>query len=239
MVGRAARISSDDIVRAGRSLGMNELSVKAVAGELGVTAAALYRHVDGRWGLERLVGESFLAELTLTDDPRHGIEPHLLSFASQLREFVLGHPGIARYLQVLFPRGEAGRRVLTDEVEALVRRGYTAEAAVVLSGAIASLTIAVTASEEHSITIELADADGIGRERRSAVAGLEVDAGLGAAHAVLPQFERGTYVLLVLTGAIRGLLGVAPPGRPVADIITDLAATQRELQGWPSAGSPA
>ncbi|WP_229568323.1 MULTISPECIES: TetR family transcriptional regulator [Rhodococcus] len=34
---------------------MQQLSLNAVASRLGVSAAALYRHVDGRWGLERLV----------------------------------------------------------------------------------------------------------------------------------------------------------------------------------------
>ncbi|GAA4208482.1 TetR family transcriptional regulator [Streptosporangium oxazolinicum] len=227
--GRTPRIGTRDIVRAGRALGMSELSVKAVAAELGVTAAALYRHVDGRWGLERLVGESILADLVLHDDPRHGLEPHLLSFASQLRAFTLDHPGMARYLQVLFPRGEAGRQVLSAEVEALIRRGYTPEGAVVVSGAVASLTIAMAASEEYGVAMEREDAGGLDRERRAATAGVELDEGLGAAHAVLPQMGRPEYVRLVLTGAIRGVLGVAPPGRPVADVIADLATTQKEL----------
>ncbi|MDQ7905027.1 hypothetical protein RB614_10895 [Phytohabitans sp. ZYX-F-186] len=227
--GRAPRISTDDIVRVGRALGMGALSVKAVAAELGVTAAALYRHVDGRWGLERLVGESVLAELVLRDDPRHGIEPHLLSFALQLRAFTLTRPGMARYMQVLFPRGEAGRRVLTAEVEALARRGYAPDAAVVVSGAVASLTIAMAASEEQSVAVEREDAGGLDRERRAATAGLDVDDRLAPAHAALPRVPRAEYVRLVLTGAIRGLLGVAPPGRPVADIVADLATTEKDL----------
>ncbi|MET7394896.1 hypothetical protein ABZS66_15545 [Dactylosporangium sp. NPDC005572] len=227
--GRAPRIGTDDIVRAGRALGMQALSVKAVAAELGVTAAALYRHVDGRWGLERLVGESILGELTLRDDAALDVEPHLLSFALQLRGFILAHPGLARYLQVLFPRGDAGRRLLTDEVEALARRGYTTEAAIVLSGAVASLSIAMAASEEHSAAAEHDDAGGLGREREAAIAGIVVDDDLGPAHLALPQLQRAEYVRLVLTGAIRGLLLAAPPGRAVAEIIADLSSTQKEL----------
>ncbi|MER7274665.1 hypothetical protein ABT369_09430 [Dactylosporangium sp. NPDC000244] len=227
--GRAPRIGSNDIVRAGRALGMRALSVKAVAAELGVTAAALYRHVDGRWGLERLIGESILGDLALRDDPALGVEAHLLSFAMQLREFLLAHPGLALYLQILFPRGDAGRRVLTDEVKALARRGYSTEAAIVLSGAVASLSIAMAASEEHSEAAEYEDAGGLGREREAAIAGIVVDDHLGAAHLALPQMQRGDYVRLVLTGAIRGLLLAAPPGRPVAEIIADLSSTQKEL----------
>jgi AcrR family transcriptional regulator len=227
--GRSPRIGTADIVRVGRALGLGALSVKAVAAELGVTAAALYRHVDGRWGLERLVGESILAELDLVDDPRHGIEPHLLSFALQLRAYTLANPGLARYMQLLFPRGDAGRRLLTVEVEALGRRGYTPEAAIVVSGAVATLTIAMAASEELSIATEREDGGGLDRERAAATAGLQVDDHLSAPHATLPQVQRPEYVRLVLTGAIRGLLASAPPGRPVAEIIVDLAATEMEL----------
>jgi hypothetical protein len=227
--GRAPRIGTADIVRVGRALGMNALSVKAVAAELDVTAAALYRHIDGRWDLERLVGESILADLDLVDDPRHGVEAHLLSFALQLREFTIAHPGLARYLQLLFPRGDSGRRLLTVEVEALARRGYSPEAAIVVSGAVATLTIAMAASEELSIATEREDGGGLDRERAAATAGLQVDDHLAAPHATLPQVQRPEYVRLVLTGAIRGLLGSAPPGRPVADIIADLAATEKEL----------
>ncbi|WP_443611852.1 hypothetical protein [Acrocarpospora catenulata] len=63
--GRPPRIDLDDIVRAGRELGLSGLSVKAVAARLGVTSTALYRYVGGRWDLDRLVGESILAELEL------------------------------------------------------------------------------------------------------------------------------------------------------------------------------
>lgn len=83
--GRPALIAVDDVVRVGRELGLRRLSVNAVAARLGVSATALYRHVESRWELERLVGESLLAELELRDDPDDGIEGHLLSFGLQPR----------------------------------------------------------------------------------------------------------------------------------------------------------
>ncbi|SDM39235.1 TetR/AcrR family transcriptional regulator [Allokutzneria albata] len=223
--GRPARIAVADIVRAGRELGMRRLSVKAVAARLGVTPTALYRHVDGRWGLERLVGESILAELRLDDDPEHDVPRHLLSFAMQLRAFALRHPGLVGYLQLLFPRGESGQRLLAAEVEALGRRGYAADAAIVLSGAVASLAIAMTASQENSEAAEVADADGLTREREAVVDRLAQDERLGAAPTTLPQIPRAEYVRLLLTASIRGLVEVCPPGRPVAEMIADLAAT--------------
>ncbi|WP_394361626.1 TetR/AcrR family transcriptional regulator [Amycolatopsis sp. SB7-3] len=227
--GRPAMVAVDDIVRVGRELGMRGLSVKAVAVRLGVTATALYRHVESRWGLERLVGESILAELRLRDDPRHDLERHLLSFALQMRAFMLEHPGLAGYLQLLFPRGDGGQRLLNIEVDALVRRGYEPGAAIVLSGAVASMTIAMTASEENSAAAEEADGDGLDREREAVRDRLSRDDRLAEPSAALPQVPRPEYVRLLLTASIRGLIGSCPPGRPVAEMVADLAATGEGL----------
>lgn len=94
--GRPRVIDEADIARVGVEIGLRHLSLNAVAARLGVSSTALYRHVDGRWGLERLVGESLLSELRLTDDPAHGVVEHLLSAALQLRSFLLQHRGLAR-----------------------------------------------------------------------------------------------------------------------------------------------
>jgi len=218
--GRPRQIELDDIVRAGRRLGMARLSVKAVAAELGVTPTALYRHVDGRWGLERVVGESLLAELRIDDDPRHDPARHLLSFALQLRAFILRHPGLAVYVQTLFPRGESGRRLLAEETEALVRRGYAADAAMALCSAVAPMVIGYAAAEDA----QRERAEGIEGQRREAMAALLADARLGRARRGLPDIDADEYVRLWLAGAIRGLVDAAPPGRPVAEIVAALRA---------------
>ncbi|WP_017601677.1 TetR/AcrR family transcriptional regulator [Nocardiopsis lucentensis] len=215
-------MSTERIVRAGRELGMRNLGVNAVAARIGVSATALYRHIEGRWELERLVGESFLAELTLRDDPEEDIERHLVSFGGQLRSFLLSHPGLASYVQVLFPRGEAGVRLLLDEVAALERRGYSADAAVVLSGAVASLVTWSAVAEER----QSADADPAGYEReRDAVTTMIADhARLGQAHSGLPAVTPKEFSRLLLIAQIRGLVSVAPPGRPVGEIVAELSA---------------
>lgn len=226
--GRPAKLSVDAIVRAGRTLGMRRLSLNAVAAELGVSSTALYRHVEGRWGLERLVGESLLSELELHDDPAEDIERHLVSFGAQLREFTLAHPGLASYLQVLFPRGEAGVQLLTTEVAALERRGYTAGAGVVLSGAVASLAIGLAAAEERVLA---ADADGYARELESVRQSLADHPELGPAHVGLPEVTHEVHSRLLLAASVSGLVAVAPPGRPVADVIAELSARSGLVSG--------
>ncbi len=234
--GRPAVIDVNQIRTAGRALGMHRLSLNAVAAELGVSSTALYRHIDGRWELERLVGESLLTELVLRDEPTEDIERHLVSFGGQLRAFVLAHPGMGSYLQALFPRGEAGARLLATEVAALHRRGYAPDAAVVLCGAVASLTIAIAAAEERAAAA--AQTPGYPREVEAVERMLAGDATLGPAHAALPTVTTQMYARLLLAAAVGGLVAVAPPGRPVAQIVAELAA-RGGIDGAPTAGGVA
>jgi AcrR family transcriptional regulator len=227
--GRPALIAVDDIVRVGRELGMRRLSINAVAARLGVSATALYRHVESRWTLERLVGESLLAEIQLREDPEEDAERHLLSFGVQLWHFTIEHPGLASYLQVLFPRGDAGVQLLVAEVEALSRRGYSPDAAMVLSSAVATLAISLAAREESNTSTTGGDqANGFALERDAVAQRLAGDAQLGAAHVALPQLSSSEFVRLLLAASNRGLVAVIPPGRPIMDVVAEHTAAGKD-----------
>lgn len=213
-------MEKDDIVRVGRELGLSRLSMHGVAKRLGVSATALYRHVDGRWGLENLVGESILAELRLDDDHEHDAVRHLLSAGLQLRSFVLRHRGLAVYLQTLFPRGESGRTLLAGEVEALGRRGYAPDVSIVLASAVASIAIGYAAAED----VQRERARGRRVHERGAVAALIADTRLGDAHQSLPEINADHYARLWLGAAVRAFVDAAPPGRPLAEIMSALDA---------------
>lgn len=226
--GRPPLIALDDVIRVGRDLGMQRLSINAVAAQLGVTPTALYRHVEGRWDLERLVGESLLAELELHEDPTADTEQHLLSLGLQLRDFTAEHPGLASYLQVLFPRGDAGARLLAGEVEALTRRGYSTDAAMVLSSAVATLAISLAAREENNANATGGEqASEFAAERDAVADRLAGNPQLGAAHVDLPQVSSSEFVRLLLATSIRGLVAVIPPGRPVGEVIAELTGEDR------------
>ncbi len=147
--GRPAQISLEDIERAALEIGLSRLTVQGVATALGVTPTALYRHVDGKLGLERLVGEAGLAELQLVDEPEDTAPQYLLSLAHQMRTFTLAHPGMTAYLQSIFPRGESGARLMRSGIESLVRRGYTPDVAGVMCSGVATVAIALAAAEER------------------------------------------------------------------------------------------
>lgn len=221
--GRPPLIAVTDIVEAGRELGMRNLSINAVAAKLGVSATALYRHISGRWELERLVGESLLAGLELADDPARSAEEHLLAFGVNLHGYVLGHPGLATYMQVLFPRGEAGTRLLAEEIAALGRRGYQAEAAALVSSSVAVMAIGLAAQHELKAEASGGD-DGFVLERDAAAQRLAGDAALGPVHTAGMRLSSPQYLELLMTALIRGLLTSVVPGRPIKDIMADLTA---------------
>lgn len=223
--GRPRQVQTDDIVRVGREVGLLRLSMNAVADRLGVSATALYRHVDGRWGLENLIGESILADLRLNDDPEHDTVQHLLSAGLQLRSFILAHPGLAAYVQTLFPRGESGRKLLSGEVEALGRRGYAPDAAIVLASAVASIAIGYAAAED----VQRERTEGRAEQERDALAAIIADARLSDAHRALPEVGADQYVRLWLGAAVRAFVEAAPPGRPLGEIMVALDAAGKGL----------
>jgi len=210
----------DDIIRAGRKLGMRRLSMNAVAAELGVSSTALYRAVDGRWGLERLVGESLLGDLKLHDDPDHDIEQHLLSFGLQMWNFIVRHPGLGVYMQTLFPRGEAGRLLMAHQIEALSKRGYSPDVAIALSSVIAGVSINYAVAEDS----QREHAEELDVQRQEITEQLKTDEDLAEAHRDLPSVEHTQFVRLVLAAMVRGVVSVAPPGRPLDQVMAELAA---------------
>ena len=219
-VGRPGVFTRADIVAAGCKLGLQGLRISAVAAALGVSAAALYRHIDGRWELERLVGEELLSRLHIADNPEHNTTEHLVSFAVALRAFVTTHPGLASYMLVLFPRGESSARLIRDEVNALGRRGYPVEVSVMLAGCVARVALSLVAAD---------------KQRRAANDGVDFLAENENAHQVLtaqgaigPAYERRwmltdeEYFAMLVGTAVRGFIAAAPPGRPVDEVMAAL-----------------
>lgn len=216
--GRPRQIELTDIIAAGRDIGLRDLSLGAVASRLGVSSTALYRHVENRWGLERAVGESLLAELDLPDDPDHDVPTQLLAFGVALYDFVVGHPGLVTYVQTLFPRGEGGRALLSAETAALERRGYSTDAAIVLASAVATQAIGHAAAEDA----QRARSAGWEAQREEAIDGMRADERLWEAHHRLPQLETSHYSRLMLAVTVRSIVELLPPGRDVTEVVAEL-----------------
>ncbi|WP_418344798.1 TetR/AcrR family transcriptional regulator [Rhodococcus pyridinivorans] len=167
------------------------------------------------------MGENILGDLVLHHDPHHTVERHLLSCGLQLRAFVLDHPGLGTYMQILFPRGDAGRRLMVDEIVALCRAGYNPDVAVSVASVVAGSTINTTVAEEtQRLRVE-----GLDERRRAVSEQPDTDDRPAEAHRELPAVDAGEFSKLVLATTIRGLVAVPPPGRPLKEVVADLAAT--------------
>lgn len=96
--GRTPTVTPERVVRAGREIGLAELTITGLAAALGVTSATIHNHVDGIDGLRRMVAEGILdsypeAQLDGTD-----LTDDLLALSRALRRFVHDNPGIGQYL---------------------------------------------------------------------------------------------------------------------------------------------
>ncbi|MFB4276747.1 MULTISPECIES: TetR/AcrR family transcriptional regulator C-terminal domain-containing protein [unclassified Nonomuraea] len=208
--GRTASFTLQDVIEAGVRIGLTDLSMQGVADALGVTAAAVYRHVRSRAALESLIGEAILEDLHLVDDPAEPAARHLVGFAVQLRGFTLAHPGTARYLQRLFPRGPSGIRLLEHEITALGRRGYDPAAATALTSAVATLTIGATVAEQERAAAHLET-----EATDAALAAMAGSALIRQAQAGIPAHTPEDYFVFMLTATAEGLVAQLPPGKPI------------------------
>lgn len=215
---RPPTIDLADIVREGRRIGLRDLSLASVAKGLGVSSAALYRHVEGRWGLESLVGEDILSEAVLPEGGVGSVEDHLVNLAMGVYEFAGEHPGLASYLQTLFPRGEEGRRVLSEMAAGLVPYGYDVEMSMVLAVAVCTLAIGYAcAADDHRARI-----DGLQAQHERSVTAMHHDDRVAAALADLPEVPDEVYVRLWLGAAIDGFVRAAPAGVPAQEVLTSM-----------------
>jgi len=117
--GRPARIGRDDIVDAALAVGLDALSIQAVADRLGVSAAALYSHVAGRDEIVQLAHDRLRARLAAVAPDQDRWDGWLRAFAVGVRRHVpasasgflesLDGAGVERVLV-----GETGLRLLID-----------------------------------------------------------------------------------------------------------------------------
>jgi AcrR family transcriptional regulator len=101
--------------------GLTLLSMRTVAGELGVSAMALYRYVASREELETLVVEEVLRGVDLTAPPAQTWQMRLRSLAERARRAVGDHPAVVPLLltrrhgsESSVRWGEAMMRALAD-----------------------------------------------------------------------------------------------------------------------------
>ncbi|MEC9244745.1 MAG: TetR/AcrR family transcriptional regulator C-terminal domain-containing protein [Pseudomonadota bacterium] len=79
--------------------GADALSIRALAGELGVTPMALYNHVSNKRDLLASVAQRILADARF-DHGKTEWRPQIEACFGTLREICIRHPGVARLVEI-------------------------------------------------------------------------------------------------------------------------------------------
>src|SRR4051812_6489016 len=127
--GRPPRISRAMIAQAAHELGLEGLTLKAVADHLGVSVGALYHHVSGKDDLMRVAAEESTRAIPLPVDHGQHWGQWLLDWANYNRAVFTAQPGLlGQYLEGVIPP-EAVLHNLESIMSVLVREGFAIEAA--------------------------------------------------------------------------------------------------------------
>lgn len=120
-LGRPPRISREAIAEAAADIGLEDLTLKAVAERLGVSVPGLYHHVDGRDDLLRLAAEHSVRQRHVPVDRGQHWAEWLLEWARYNREAFLEEPGLlTQYVEGAISDEAIARN--TEVIHAVLRR---------------------------------------------------------------------------------------------------------------------
>jgi AcrR family transcriptional regulator len=124
-VGRPARINRQMIAAAAHDIGLDGLTLRAVADHLGVSIAALYHHVSSKDDLMRAAAEYSARKVPLPEDRGQHWALWLLEWAGYNRSAFLAQPGLlSQYLE-----GALSAEAIAGNIDTilglLVRQGFT------------------------------------------------------------------------------------------------------------------
>ena len=121
----AARISRQMIAEAAHELGLDGLTLRAVADHLDVSIAALYHHVSGKDDLMRLAAEHSAARVPIPQDTGQHWAVWLHEWAAYNHDIFLAQPALlAQYLEGAIPMESIAANV--DRIlGVLVRQGFS------------------------------------------------------------------------------------------------------------------
>jgi AcrR family transcriptional regulator len=124
-VGRPARIGRDQVVAAAVEIGLEDLTMGAVAERLGTSHQALYRWVRNRDELVALVADAYVQRLDLSPMADEDWRAWLRRFADALHDAIDDLPGFAAEGLVAFRTSLPFLRINEAAVRTLVDAGFT------------------------------------------------------------------------------------------------------------------
>lgn len=189
-VGRPARLDRETIARAAHEVGLDRITMKAVAERLGASVPGLYHYVDGRDDLVRLAAEHSAARLQVPTDRGQHWTAWLLEWAQYSHRAFVAQPELLGQ----FLHGSIGVERIATNVDKVVglleRHGFAPAEALDAFTLVSECAIGAAAQEI--------------REAEAAASGRPL---IAEYHRTLAQHGRGELVHL------RKLVGALPDFR--------------------------
>ncbi len=124
-VGRPARLDREMIAKAAYEVGLDRITMKAVADRLGVSVPGLYHHLDGRDDLLRLAAEYSAAQIAVPVDRGQGWAEWLLEWSRYAYDAFVAQPQLVDQ----FRQGTISVDRMVVHVDAVIgllaRQGFT------------------------------------------------------------------------------------------------------------------
>ena len=162
-VGRRPRIDRLMIAQAASEVGLDRLTMKAVAAHLGVSVAGLYHHVQGREELVQLGAEYSAAQMPLPMDQGQDWTAWLLEWAHYVYSAFVAQPALLNQfitgsisLQVMAPHMDAVVEVLTRQgfIPTDAKNAYVLICNCSLGAAVTEIRIVEAARSGRPVLIE-------------------------------------------------------------------------------------
>ena len=154
--GRQPRLSRDAILGLALAVadaeGIDAVSVRRLARELGVTPMALYWHFDDKSALLHALGDRLLGELDLTVDEGAPWPQQLRAFVISLSAVLRAHPSAAALIGSLpDTASENALRAIEVALDILRRAGFSPEEATHITRQIVRTTTSMVIAELDAI----------------------------------------------------------------------------------------
>jgi AcrR family transcriptional regulator len=150
-VGRPALIDRASIARAARDVGLEDLTMRAVAERLGVSVASLYYHVRDRDDLVQMVAEDSAARIAFPVDHGQHWAQWLAEWANQAHRALVADPGLLEQ----FLNGSLGLDPMLSHLDAalgfLHRQGFSPSEALAAYSLVSNYVLGAAVAEVRTV----------------------------------------------------------------------------------------
>lgn len=127
--------------------GLGALSMRSLAGELGVGTMSLYRYVSGREEIERLIVDHIFQGADPIGATRGGWQKQIKTLSESMRSAISIHPDVIPLLLVHFQNSPSAWRWLNAILKALAQAGFDPDQRVIAVRTIQAYVIGAAQGE--------------------------------------------------------------------------------------------